>query len=180
MDKLAYHCNKKKLPAKTEGKYLYYYPCADTEQADVQMGGRGYIVVEVTGQEWEALIELDRIDYNNEHKYVRHTTPMPDGDEVKAFLNYYARKKYVNDEEKNDFFGSFINRVILFDDRLIILYNTGKDEQVKIDNTEIIAGINGENDKVESLSEIAQQMQNSNKKTSRLNQSSNDLHLAER
>ena len=27
MDKLAYHFNKKKKPAKTEGKFLYYYPC---------------------------------------------------------------------------------------------------------------------------------------------------------
>lgn len=81
MDKLAYHYNKKKFSAKTAGKYLYYYPCADMENATVQMGGRGYIVIEVTEKEWEALIELDRIDYNNEHKYVRHTTPIPDGDE---------------------------------------------------------------------------------------------------
>ena len=81
MDKLAYHYNKKKIPAETAGKYLYYYPCAEVENASVQMGGRSYIVIEVTEKEWEALIELDRIDYNNEHKYVRHTTPIPDGDE---------------------------------------------------------------------------------------------------
>ena len=80
MDKLAYHYNKKKIPAKTAGKYLYYYPCAD-ENANVRIDGRGFIVIEVTEKEWEALIELDRIDYNNEHKYVRHTTPIPDGDE---------------------------------------------------------------------------------------------------
>ena len=43
MDKLAYHYNKKKLPAKTEGKYLYYYPCDDIENATVQMGGRGFV-----------------------------------------------------------------------------------------------------------------------------------------
>ena len=80
MDKLAYHYNKKKLPAETEGKYLYYYPCADLENATVQMGGRGYITIEVTDKEWESLIELDRIEYNNEHKYVRHTTVLPDED----------------------------------------------------------------------------------------------------
>ena len=51
------------------------------ENAPVQMGGRGYIVIEVSENEWEALIELDRIDYNNEHKCVRHTSPIPDGDE---------------------------------------------------------------------------------------------------
>ena len=78
MDKLAYHYNKKKLPAKTEGKYLYYYPCEDMESATVQMGGRGFVTIEVTEKEWEALIELDRIEYNNEHKYVRHTTELFD------------------------------------------------------------------------------------------------------
>ena len=81
MDKLAYHYNKKKLPAKTEGKYLYYYPCADIQNATIQIGGRGFITIEVTEKEWEALIELDRIEYNNEHKYVRHTVPIPDCEE---------------------------------------------------------------------------------------------------
>ena len=76
MDKLAYHYNKKKIPAETAGKYLYYYPCAD-ESANAWLDGRGFITIEVTDKEWEALIELDRIDYNNEHKYVRHTTIFP-------------------------------------------------------------------------------------------------------
>lgn len=80
MDKLAYHYNKKKIPAETAGKYLYYYPCAD-ETATAWLDGRGFIVIKVTEKEWEALVELDRIDYNNEHKYVRHTTPILDGDE---------------------------------------------------------------------------------------------------
>ena len=81
MDKLAYHYNKKKIPAETEGKYLYYYPCDDLENATVQMGGHGYIIIEVTEKEWEALFELDRIDYNNEHKYVRHTSVISDDEE---------------------------------------------------------------------------------------------------
>ena len=80
MDKLAYHYNKKKISAETAGKYLYYYPCAD-ENANVRIDGHSFIVIEVTEKEWEALIELDRIDYNNEHKYVRHTMPIPNADE---------------------------------------------------------------------------------------------------
>lgn len=80
MDKLAYHYNKKKLPAKTAGKYLYYYPCDDTESVTAYMGGRGFVTIEVIEQEWEALLELDRIEYNNEHKYVRHTIAIPDED----------------------------------------------------------------------------------------------------
>lgn len=95
MDKLAYHYNKKKLPAKTEGKYLYYYPCADVENAPVQMGGRGFITIEVTDKEWEALIELDRIEYNNEHKYVRHTIPLADGEDS---LTIKEQEQYHSDE----------------------------------------------------------------------------------
>ena len=95
MDKLAYHYNKKKLPAKTEGKYLYYYPCADAENAPIQMGGRGYITIEVTDKEWEALIELDRIEYNNEHKYVRHTTPLADDEDT---LTAKEQEQYHSDK----------------------------------------------------------------------------------
>lgn len=81
MDKLAYHLNKKKEPAKTEGKFLYYYPCDSSNNPDVQIGGNDYIVVEVSEQEWEALIEMDRFEYNNTHKFQRHTYGFPDVDE---------------------------------------------------------------------------------------------------
>lgn len=70
MDKLTYHYNKKKLSAKTEGKYLYYYSCDDMENATAYMDGRGFVTIEVNEKEWEALMELDRIEYSNEHKYV--------------------------------------------------------------------------------------------------------------
>ena len=53
-------------------------------------------------------------------------------DEVKAFLNMYAKKQYNEDEEKKEFFNKFINRVILYDNRLIILYNTSPDSQTEI------------------------------------------------
>lgn len=84
MDKTAYHYNKKKTPAKTAGKYLYYYPCADEENATVQIDGRGFITVEVSEEEWETLIELDRFEYNNQHKETR-------------------RRVKIGDEEENDF-----------------------------------------------------------------------------
>ena len=77
MDKLAYHFNKKKIPAKTEGKYKYYYPCLLKEEADEQYGDNYYIVTEVSESEWESLLELDRLEYNNTHKFSRHSS-MPD------------------------------------------------------------------------------------------------------
>ena len=76
MDKLAYHLNKKKLPGKTPGTYLYYYPCDPADRPNFYMGGKAYAVIEVTEREWQALRELDRLEYNNTHRYLRHTTPI--------------------------------------------------------------------------------------------------------
>lgn len=81
MDKLAYHYNKKKLPGKTPGTYLYYYPCKKREQATVRIEDKGYIVLEVSTLQWEMLIELDRLEYNSNHAYSRHSVRMSDLDE---------------------------------------------------------------------------------------------------
>ena len=40
-----------------------------------------YIVIEITEAEWETLFELDRLEYNNTHKYQRHTDSFSDKDE---------------------------------------------------------------------------------------------------
>lgn len=66
--------------------------------------------------------------------------------DVKAFLNYFAHKKYHKDEEKNEFFNSFINRVILFDDKVIILYNTNKRETKHLKKKELSEITSGKND----------------------------------
>ena len=81
MDKLAYHYNKKKLLGKTPGTYLYYYPCKRKEQANARLEDKSYIVLEVSPQQWEMLIELDRLEYNSNYAYSRHTVRMPDSDE---------------------------------------------------------------------------------------------------
>ncbi len=108
MDKLAYHYNKKKLPAKTEGKYLYYYPCDDIENTTVQMGGRGFVTIEVTEKEWEALIELDRIEYNNEHKYVRHTAELLDEEDesltAKQLENFHVKDTPIDTKVANYYY----------------------------------------------------------------------------
>lgn len=57
MDKLVYHYNKKKKPAKTAGKFLYYYPCDEADSPNAYIGGKYYIVLEVSESEWEALFE---------------------------------------------------------------------------------------------------------------------------
>lgn len=55
---------------------------------------------------------------------------------VRAFLTYFARKKYESNDAKNEFFNSFINRVILYDDRVLIFYNTDPNGPTTIDTTE--------------------------------------------
>ena len=65
--------------------------------------------------------------------------------DVRTFLNYYARKQYENGQEKNEFFNSFINRVFLFDDKVIILYNTNKRETKRLNKKECLEIINGKN-----------------------------------
>lgn len=65
--------------------------------------------------------------------------------DVKTFLNYFARKKYDNNQEKNEFFNSFINRVILFDYKVVILYNTNKKETKRLTKKEISDITSGKN-----------------------------------
>ena len=97
MDKLAYHFNKKKIPAKTEGKYKYYYPCLLKEEADEQYGDNYYIVTEVSESEWESLLELDRLEYNNTHKFTRHSSTMPSANEDR--LSVKQQQKRISDDD---------------------------------------------------------------------------------
>lgn len=93
MDKVAYHFNKKKLRAKTDGKFLYYYPCNEEDKANTFLYGKGYFVIEVTEKEWEALFELDRFEYNNWHKVYRHNEPFPENEER---LSPAEQQKWIN------------------------------------------------------------------------------------
>lgn len=82
MNKVAYHFNKKKVPSKAEGKFLYYYPCNSEDNANAYLYGTPFYVIEVTEKEWEALREFDRFEYNNWHKYYRHNEPFPIDEEL--------------------------------------------------------------------------------------------------
>ena len=72
-----YLLNKKKRPAKTDGKYLYYYVGASI--SDFPKGSKlkkyknAYVSeIEVSLEEWECLVELDKAEYNANHKEDRH------------------------------------------------------------------------------------------------------------
>ena len=85
--------NKKKKPAKTAGKFLYYYPCNSKDKANFHIGDKKYIEIEVTEKEWEALRELDRFEYNNWHKVYRHNEPFPEDEEI---LSPRKQQKWIN------------------------------------------------------------------------------------
>lgn len=93
MDKLAYHLSKKKKPAKTEGKFLYYYPCNDEDKANFHIWDKRFIEIEVTENEWQALRELDKFEYNNWHKVYRHNEPFPEDEET---LSPLKQQKWIN------------------------------------------------------------------------------------
>ena len=96
----------------------------------------------VTKSTKEKLLELEQQNDELESKIAvekaRQIQPL-DIDKVKAFLTYFARKQYKNDEEKNEFFNSFIYRVVLFDDCVYIFYNTSPNTltKVKLDKSDL-------------------------------------------
>ena len=45
--------------------------------------------------------------------------------------------KYEKGEEKNEFISSFINRVILYDDKVIILYNSNDRETKRLNKKQL-------------------------------------------
>ena len=91
--------------------------------------------LEATQEDLEAKIAVEKAKQINPLELV----------DVRTFLNYYARKQYENGQEKNEFMSSFINRVFLFDDKVIILYNTNKRETKKLNKKECLEIINGKN-----------------------------------
>ncbi|MBP5466049.1 MAG: hypothetical protein J6Y43_00595, partial [Clostridia bacterium] len=63
--------NKKKIKTNEEEKFWYYYPCESEDNANVKIDGEPFYAIAVSEQEWETLIELDRLEYNNQHKETR-------------------------------------------------------------------------------------------------------------
>ena len=102
----------------------------------------------VTKSTKERLISLETQKEELENKIslekARQIKPL-EVDKVKAFLTYFARKKYENGQEKNEFFNSFINRIILYDDKILIFYNTDDNHPTVIkrkDTEEFISHLN--------------------------------------
>lgn len=92
------------------------------------------IALETQKDELEAKISLEK---------AKQIKPL-EVDKVKAFLNFFVHRKYEKDQEKNEFFNSFINRVVLYDDKILIFYNTDTNHPAVIkrkDTDDLLAGI---------------------------------------
>lgn len=102
----------------------------------------------VTKSTKERLISLETQKDELENKILlekaRQIKPL-EVDKIKAFLTYFTRKKYENGQEKNAFFNSFISCVILYDDKILIFYNTDDNHPTVIkgkDTEELISHLN--------------------------------------
>lgn len=67
----------------------------------------------------KAIIE-DQIDYEEAHSL----KPL-EKDKIKQFLNLYVRKNFDSKTDRNDFFNGFISKVTLYDNGVVIEYNSG-------------------------------------------------------
>ena len=111
----------------------------EKEQQKVQKAINGFLnaIAEgiVTKSTKERLLALKQQNDELENKIAvekaRQIQPL-EYETIKAFLTYFARKQYKNDEEKNEFFNSFIYRVVLFDDYLYIFYNISPETPTKV------------------------------------------------
>ena len=52
---------------------------------------------EVSEREWESLLELDRIEYNNTHRFTRHSSTMPSANEDR--LSVKQQQKRISDDD---------------------------------------------------------------------------------
>lgn len=118
----------------------------EKEQKQVQKSIDGFLSAIaagiVTKSTKEKLLDLERQSDELESKIAvekaRQIQPL-DVEKVKEFLTYFARKQYQSNEEKNEFFNSFIYRVALFDDCIYIFYNTSLNmpTKVKLDKSDL-------------------------------------------
>ena len=66
----------------------------------------------------KAILE-DKVGYEQNHKI----KPL-EKEQIVNFLKVYARKQFDNKTDKNEFFNNFILKVLLYDDKITIIYNT--------------------------------------------------------
>ncbi len=86
-------------------------------------------------------LENEREDLESKISVERSKQTKPlNVEQVKAFLNMFTDRKLSNGCYKNEFFNSLINRVVLYDDKVCIYYNTTPDTESEVKIKEKEAG----------------------------------------
>lgn len=116
------------------------------QQKDVQRAINGFLsaIAEgiVTQSTKDKLFELEQENERLENSIAaekeKSVAPISE-QEVRAFLKYFANKKYDSDDAMGEFFTSFIYRVVLFDDCVFIFYNISPDmsNKFRLDKSEL-------------------------------------------
>ena len=72
-----------------------------------------------------------------------HQTKPIKPEDIKHFIYYFMSKDYINHNERVEFLTKFISKIIYYNDRLIIIYNTkpNDSEEIVINNKEDIKKI---------------------------------------
>lgn len=95
-----YRLNKKKKPAKTEGKFLYHYHNEDCPH--------GYETIEVTEEQWEMLVAEDKKEYSNNRRHDEKKTDLREDyyedddngyDHDTGYGRYYSNKQLLKLEK---------------------------------------------------------------------------------
>ena len=100
--------NKVKRPAKTKGKYLYYYVGATIDSfprgSKLRRFGNAYTCeIEVTSEEWDYLFELDREEHNANHSEDRHQHKFhPKQDKQEEMAKVLGRKTLTTEQDACD------------------------------------------------------------------------------
>ena len=67
--------------------------------------------------------EKEKIEEQIAYEEAHQIKPL-EKQQIIDFLNIYAKKKFNSSTDRNDFFNNFITKVILYDDKITIMYNT--------------------------------------------------------
>ena len=96
-----YRLNKKKKPAKTEGKFLYHYQNENSPH--------GYETIEVTEEQWEYLVAEDKKEYSNNRRHDEKKTDLREDyfeddeqgyDHDTGYGKYYSNKQLLKLEKE--------------------------------------------------------------------------------
>jgi len=134
----------------------------------------------------EKLAQLEKDKENIGEKIVteksRELKPLNE-DSVARFIIQFANNNLIDEYSRNEFFNNFINRVILYDEKMLIIYNTSKDPQHEIyfqeqNENKNIDRLLTESQKNLQFEDDTKKVKKWNKKSRLNNKGSNEMLLA--